>query len=150
MMVVLVSGSPPSLHTNTHRTHKTHNAHKLNPHSIPIHPHTHTLPKQASTHTCSASMLMPGLSRAAASPATVDLDCPMCQLRKRNWRERLDFSMTSSSVTVTRPPSALAPTPIIAKFLRNSQPSAPAPTRKTLSAPRRRCSERPKTAICAS
>lgn len=29
--------------------------------------------------------------------------------RKRNWRDRLDFSMTSSSVTVSRPPLPAPP-----------------------------------------
>lgn len=127
---------------------------------------------------------------------------PMCQLRKRNWRLRLDFSMTSSSVTVTTPPSpgrckqagegealpadvrspraqhpshaapalrgaccaqrpAHSPTParaarapaampIIAKFLRNSHPSAPAPTSNTLRPARRCCRVRPNTATWPS
>lgn len=54
---------------------------------------------------------------------------PMSQSRKRNCLLRLLFSMTSSSVTVTWP--LPTPKPIIAKFLMNSHPRAPAPTRNT-------------------
>ena len=48
-------------------------------------------------------------------------------------RLRFDFSMMSSSVHVTAPPPHA--TPIIAKFLKNSQPRAPEPTRKVFSLP---------------
>ena len=52
---------------------------------------------------------------------------------------------------IPSPPKASpVATPIIAKFLRNSQPSAPAPTRNTLSPARRCCMLRPNTAIWAS
>lgn len=57
---------------------------------------------------------------------------PMFQSRNRNCRDRLLFSMTSSSVTVMTPESRVA-MPIRAKFLRNSQPRAPAPTRNRFS-----------------
>lgn len=49
------------------------------------------------------------------------------QGRNKNCRFRLDFSMMSMSVTVTAPLSP-QPRPIMAKFLSNSQPMAPAPT----------------------
>ena len=73
---------------------------------------------------------------------------PMFQSRKRNCLLRLLFSMTSSSVTVTVP--APEATPIMAKFLRNSQPRAPAPTKKSCRSPSFFCMVRPKTAIWAS
>jgi hypothetical protein len=76
-------------------------SHQTSP--APPPPATHTT--HARPRTCSALMWMPGLSFRAASAATVLFELPMCQLRKRNWRDRLDFSMTSSSVTVTTPPS---------------------------------------------
>ncbi len=55
---------------------------------------------------------------------------PMFQSRNRNWRDKLDFSITSSSVTVTVP-SVPQLSPISANALMNSHPSAPAPTRNT-------------------
>lgn len=45
------------------------------------------------------------LAAARAIAGAAPAHPPMCQLRKRNWRLRLDFSITSSSVTVTTPPS---------------------------------------------
>lgn len=112
-----------------------------------------------------------GLMRSASRAAAVDLAWPMSQSRKRNWRERLDFSMVSSSVTVTRPleedeegggsssstvpptdasSKSAVPTPISAKALRNSQPSAPAPTRNTRCLASLRWNSSPKTATCDS
>mmetsp|Transcript_1642 Transcript_1642/g.4047 ORF Transcript_1642/g.4047 Transcript_1642/m.4047 type:complete len:430 (+) Transcript_1642:1975-3264(+) len=94
---------------------------------------------------------MPGLMRCVASAATLDLELPMFQSLNRNWRDRLLFSMVSSSVTVSTPlsfgPVAM---PIMAKFLRNSQPRAPAPTRNNFTPSSLRCIVRPNTAICAS
>ena len=81
------------------------------------------------TRFCSGSTLSAPLIALAALVAQVLFAWPMFQSRKRNCLERLDFSMTSSSVTVTLP-SAPQDRPMSAKFLMNSQPSAPAPTRK--------------------
>ena len=137
-------------------------------------------PKTASvsgeTRFCSGRTRSAGLILSASRAAAVDLAWPMSQSRKRNWRERLDFSMVSSSVTVTRPfseeeveeegggsssstvppttadddddeePSAV-PTPIRANALRNSHPRAPAPTRKTRCRASLRWNSAPNTAI---
>ena len=57
----------------------------------------------------------------------VHIPTPMSFGRKRNCLLRLLFSMMSMSVTYTAP-SGLPPNPIREKFLRSSQPIAPAPT----------------------
>ena len=84
-----------------------------------------------------------------ALDAASDLRWPISLFRNKNWRFRLDFSISSMSVSVNDPASPV-PTPMRAKFLINSQPSAPAPTMKTLSAAIFACSALPNTAICPS
>ena len=97
------------------------------------------------TRSWSAVALSCGFIFDTASTAELDFEWPTLWLRKRNWRDRFDFSMMSSSVTVSLPPAPHA-TPISARFLRNSQPSAPDPTRKTLSAASFWTNGAPKTA----
>ena len=101
------------------------------------------------TRFCNGIAFKSALIVFAAAVAHVDLAWPMFQSRNRNWRDRLDFSITSSSVTVTEP-SAEHARPISAKFLMNSHPSAPAPTRNTFFRSISRCIFLPKHAICAS
>ena len=125
------------------------------------------------TRFCRARTRSAGLIFSASRAAAVDLAWPMSQSRKRNWRERLDFSMVSSSVTVTRPfeeeelegwssswtvpptagadgsPSAV-PIPMRANALRNSHPRAPAPTRNTRCLASLRWNSAPNTATCDS
>ena len=68
----------------------------------------------------------------AAFVAHVDFGCLMSQSRNKNCLDKLDFSMMSSSVMVSLPsPEAPQETPINARFLMNSHPNAPAPTKKT-------------------
>uniref|UniRef100_A0A0A9DU93 Uncharacterized protein n=1 Tax=Arundo donax TaxID=35708 RepID=A0A0A9DU93_ARUDO len=55
----------------------------------------------------------------------------MFQSRNRNWRLRLLFSMTSSSVIVSFP-LQLQDTPIKSRFFKNSHPRAPDPTMNIL------------------
>mmetsp|Transcript_17692 Transcript_17692/g.37330 ORF Transcript_17692/g.37330 Transcript_17692/m.37330 type:complete len:304 (-) Transcript_17692:1159-2070(-) len=96
-----------------------------------------------------AMMLRAGFISRALRAAASDLSCWMSDARKRNWRLRLDFSMVSMSVTYTAPAGPQA-RPMRAQFLRVSQPMAPAPTSMYRRDSRRRCSVRPKTAICPS
>lgn len=91
----------------------------------------------------------PAISPPSTGTNTHHTHLPMCQLRNRNCRLRLLFSMTSSSVTVTSPASPQA-MPIIAKFFRNSHPSAPAPTRNSFRDCSFCCRLRPMTAIWGS
>mmetsp|Transcript_15560 Transcript_15560/g.37079 ORF Transcript_15560/g.37079 Transcript_15560/m.37079 type:complete len:217 (+) Transcript_15560:1367-2017(+) len=66
---------------------------------------------------------------SAAAAAVLDFGLPTCSFLKRNCLLRFETSMRSMSVTVSLP---LPPqqTPMSAKFFKNSQPNAPAPTRK--------------------
>ena len=81
--------------------------------------------------------------------AVMLLAVPTCSARKRNCRLRFETSMRSPSVTVIMPPGAVA-TPSSAKFLRNSQPSAPQPTMNVLDACSFACVAAPKSAMFAS
>lgn len=110
---------------------------------------SNTVSVSGDTRFCRGTTLRFLLIPVAAVAATVPLYCPMFALRKRNCLDRLLFSITSSSVIVTLP-AAPHPTPMSAKFLMNSHPSAPAPTRKTFSDSSFCCMVRPKTAICPS
>ncbi|BAT03351.1 Os07g0692950 [Oryza sativa Japonica Group] len=76
-----------------------------------------------------ASIQRLGLIALAAAAATVDFACLIFQSRNRNWRLKLLFSMTSSSVIVSFP-LGLQDTPIKARFFKNSHPRAPDPTTK--------------------
>ena len=68
------------------------------------HPPTHpAAPVSGDTRFCNALTRSAGLMRCAALAETVDLLLPMSQSLNRNWRERLLFSITSSSVTVSSP-----------------------------------------------
>ena len=71
-----------------------------------------------------------GLSWRRVAQAVADLAFFTCFSLKRNWRDRLDVSMWSGSVTKISP---LAPILIIAKFFKSSQPIAPAPITKVFS-----------------
>lgn len=88
------------------------------------------------------------ISRAARA-AVADLGSPMSLARKRNWRERLLFSMRSMSVTVTSP-SGPQPRPMSAQFLSISHPIAPAPTKKYRCASSCCCIPHPNTAAWPS
>mmetsp|Transcript_29787 Transcript_29787/g.97491 ORF Transcript_29787/g.97491 Transcript_29787/m.97491 type:complete len:300 (+) Transcript_29787:2674-3573(+) len=83
------------------------------------------------------------IARTASDAATL-LGCPTLCSRNRNCRFRLLFSMLSMSVTVTWPSSPVH-MPIMARFLRNSQPSAPQPTMKVRADASRCCSALPNT-----
>mmetsp|Transcript_102743 Transcript_102743/g.268167 ORF Transcript_102743/g.268167 Transcript_102743/m.268167 type:complete len:434 (+) Transcript_102743:756-2057(+) len=85
----------------------------------------------------------------AALAAVTDLGLPTSVCLKRNWRLRLDTSILSMSVTVILPWGPQQ-TPIIAKHFKYSQPSAPAPTRKSFALPTTSCRDLPMMAIWSS
>mmetsp|Transcript_124380 Transcript_124380/g.359647 ORF Transcript_124380/g.359647 Transcript_124380/m.359647 type:complete len:294 (+) Transcript_124380:602-1483(+) len=86
------------------------------------------------TRCSSASTFSAEFIRRTASAAVVDFEWPTSRCRNKNCRFRFDTSMRSMSVTTTLPPGPQQ-APNIAKHLRYSQPSAPAPTRNNLSSP---------------
>lgn len=79
------------------------------------------------TNTSNACTLNSSFIAFAATAAALDFGWPILCSRNKNWRDKLDSSMRSASVTVNKPPG---PQQMLlrAKFLRNSQPSAPHPT----------------------
>lgn len=71
-----------------------------------------------------------GFIWSRVAQAVADFAFFTCFSLNKNWRERLEVSMWSGSVTDIYP---FAPMLIIAKFLSNSQPIAPAPMTKVFS-----------------
>jgi hypothetical protein len=89
------------------------------------------------------------VDKCAGVPAIHDCTSPSLQKKTQPTQgPQHSLSTTPNQPAASR--DSPAATPIMAKFFRNSHPSAPAPTRKTLREARRRCRLRPKTATWAS